>query len=80
MKKYKIIASSVTGCRNKLMKEGGIYPEIDFNQDHISDLISLGAIKEYTLIEKKITSQDLIANPVLADEGKKAGDTITVEQ
>lgn len=80
MKQYKILAVSVTGFRNKHLKEGNVYPASDFIQKNIPDLEAMKAIKEYTVVTKVLTEKDLKDNPALAEQGKKAGDTITEEQ
>lgn len=62
MKRYIILAESVTGVRGKLMLKGNNYSEIDFIADHVKDLLDAKCIEEYT-------------EPVKAEESEEPKET-----
>ena len=55
MKSYTVLAASMTGARNKHLKEGGIYLEHDFV--NIDAHIKAGDIKEYVPVDEKPVSK-----------------------
>lgn len=47
MKKYKVLADSITTVRGKILSKGNIYNEIDFDPAAIAQLVADKAIEEH---------------------------------
>lgn len=80
--KYKVIALSVAGSNNRVLKSGDIVTEEHFFPGHAQKLVESGHIAPHeedvtpTGMPYELTVSDLLRNPSLLEEGLKVGETI----